>query len=65
MLWIEDTYDSTNAHEAEQESRLRRRPVCSQCGDPIQEDEAYNIDGQLWCGYCIRDAKISVEDIYE
>lgn len=52
-MYIPDNLDAYNAHEKEQERWLASRPVCSWCGEPIQEEYAYKIGDELVCEYCI------------
>ena len=33
---------------------LAKRPVCSRCGEPIQDEQLIEIDGELICLDCIR-----------
>jgi formylmethanofuran dehydrogenase subunit E len=33
--------------------REERRPICGDCGEPIQGDQAYRIDGDLICPDCL------------
>lgn len=50
-----DNYDLFCRHEAEQEAALRKLPVCSECGDPIQADELFEINDELICPQCMVD----------
>lgn len=50
-----DNLDLWNIHEAEQERKLARLPVCSYCDEPIQDDFCYEIDGELICEDCLND----------
>lgn len=40
-------------HEAEQESWLARRPVCADCGEHIQDDHYFDINGEAICPDCM------------
>ena len=37
------------------------RPCCAYCGEPILDDYAYRIDGDLVCKECLEDLKEYVE----
>lgn len=50
-----DNLERWERHDAEQEKRLQKRPVCSECGEHIQEDYLYEIDGDLVCQACLKD----------
>ena len=41
-------------HEAEQQARLDKLPICAECGEPIQDDECYEIEGGYICEECLR-----------
>lgn len=58
-----DNYTMWGAHEREQERRLARLPVCTNCGEPIQGERAWRINGNLWCEECAEDEfKVWTED---
>ena len=40
-------------YEAKRERWLSRRPVCSECGNPIQSNELFDFDGKLICPECL------------
>ena len=40
-------------HEAEREAWLAKRPVCADCEQHIQEEEAYYINGEWICEDCM------------
>lgn len=52
---VPDNFDMWEAHEAEQERRLAERPVCADCGEPIQDDHFYLINGEAICPRCLED----------
>ena len=37
-------------------------PVCEVCGEPITDEYAYRINGELWCKYCINDAREWIDE---
>ena len=50
-------------HEAEEERCLQRRPKCDICGEPIQDDYLYDINGTLICEKCLeRDFRKDTEN---
>ena len=53
MFECPDNYDIYMAHEREMEQRLARRPVCSYCEQPIQDDFFYEIDCEKVCPECL------------
>lgn len=52
---IPDYNDLHALHEAEQERRLKRFPLCTECGEHIVYDFLFNIDGNLFCEECAHD----------
>lgn len=42
-------------HDAEQEAWLAERPVCADCDEPIQDDHAYEYNGEYICPQCNED----------
>lgn len=48
-----DNYDLYSRHEAEQCSRLSRLPICSECGEPIQDEICYKFGFDLICPDCL------------
>lgn len=59
---VKDSYDMWVEHESERARMLARRPKCAECGEPIQEDVAYRINGKLICEKCIKDYEVFVDD---
>ena len=47
-----DNYELWEAHEREQEAALNDCPVCSYCGQHIQEERLFDIDGELYHMEC-------------
>lgn len=63
-------YERWERYDAEQEKWLKERTVCSECGEHIQEDYLYEIDGDLVCQDCLKDYmdkhyRVSTEEIME
>lgn len=54
-LSIPDNLDAFNRHEARQEAQLARMPKCEKCGDYIQDDDLFDIDGVLYHEDCAVD----------
>ena len=55
MTYIPDAYDQWVRHDQEMEDALKRLPVCADCGEPIQTEYLYEIDGDLICEDCMRE----------
>lgn len=48
-------------HDSEQERWLNSRPVCCRCGDHIQDEEAYEIDGDIYCIECVEGMRVLID----
>lgn len=51
-MWTDDPIADFNQHEKEQRRRLVRFPVCACCGEPIQDERIFDIDGELYHEEC-------------
>jgi formylmethanofuran dehydrogenase subunit E len=47
-----DAYDLWEHREIEYERKLARLPVCSLCGERIQEEELIDYEGKLFHEHC-------------
>ena len=50
---VPDAYDQWKRHDAEQNRWLEERPVCADCGEHIQDERAYYINGEWICQNCM------------
>lgn len=48
-----DNYDRWEAHDAEQERKLQKLPICSECENPIQDEHCYEVNGKYTCPGCM------------
>ena len=55
MSFTDDPIRDFEKHDAEQERWLQSRPVCSECGEHIQDEDLFDIDGDLVCEECLSD----------
>lgn len=53
MRYTDDPIADYAAWDAEQHRRLAHRPTCAECGEHIQDDEAYYINGEWICQNCM------------
>lgn len=64
MTYIPDNYDLWEKHDAEQQAQLDKLPRCSECDEPIQDTQCYEINGEYICDDCMgRNHRKWVEDI--
>jgi formylmethanofuran dehydrogenase subunit E len=52
-MWTDDPIADFARHDAEQQEELEKLPVCSECGEPIQSEYCYEIDGEYICEECL------------
>lgn len=63
MPYTDDPIADFEAWDAEQQRKLDSFPKCVECGKRIQDDELFDIDGDLYCLNCADDLfKHSVEN---
>lgn len=60
MFVTDNPYFDSCRHEAEQERAERDLPTCAMCGEPITDEFAYRIDGDLYCEECISSCRKAV-----
>lgn len=48
-----DNYDLWERHDAEQNRQLEALPICADCGNHIQDEQAYYINGEWICHDCM------------
>lgn len=54
MPYTDNPIADYDRYDMEQMKWLQRLPVCAECGEPIQDEECYDIDGELVCAECLR-----------
>lgn len=54
-----------DAYEWEREKQLAKRPKCDICGEPIQDDYLYEIQGELICEECLEKHYRKAAEDYE
>lgn len=60
MSRTDDPLKDFERHEAEQEAWLARLPICCECGDPIQQDDAVYINYAYYCDECLNDMRVDI-----
>lgn len=61
MFYTDDPIADFYAYDAHQTKQLEQLPACADCGEHIQTEEAYYIDGVLICEDCIDSYRVKVE----
>lgn len=49
----DDPIADFNEWDAEQTAWLEQLPVCEECGEPIQQEDAVCINGNWYCDECL------------
>ena len=52
---ISDAYDQWRSHNAKQEAWLERQPTCCHCNKKIQDEDLFDINGDLYHEDCARE----------
>jgi formylmethanofuran dehydrogenase subunit E len=52
---LPDNYDLFVEHDAMQEKRLAELPECCECGERIQDEYCFEINGEYICEQCLND----------
>ena len=55
MDYIPDYNDLFAEHDAEEARALAKLPKCDICGEPIQDEHFYDIDGTYFCEECLNE----------
>ncbi len=64
MYYTNDPVADFLRHDAEQEAELQKLPKCKECGEPIQTDYAYGINGKYICEHCLEAYyRVPIEDL--
>ena len=54
-----------NRYEREQALWEANAPICTECGETIMDDEAYLLNGEIYCEDCVNSARIDVAEYIE
>lgn len=50
-----DPLDDFHRHDREQEEALKRLPICDKCRRRIQDEDCYDIDGEILHEECMKE----------
>lgn len=53
MFYTDDPIADFNRWDAKREKELEELPRCIDCGEPIQDEYLFDIDGDLFCAKCM------------
>lgn len=52
------------AYDFQQQKKLKQLPICSECREPIQDEQCYELNGEYICDDCMcRNHRKWVDDI--
>ena len=51
---LKDNYDLFVEYDLEQEEESKKLPKCCECGERIDDDYLFDIEGDLYCEECIK-----------
>ena len=46
---------------ADQDEYLKKLPKCTECDEPIQQDDAVCLHGKWYCDHCLKEMRESIE----
>ena len=52
MFFTDDPVADFHRHDREQEAWLKKLPICDLCGEHIQSEQLFDIEGDLYCEDC-------------
>ena len=55
MYRTDDPVRDFLSHQREKDERLERYPICECCGERIQDERHYIIDGRHYCCECVEE----------
>lgn len=55
MYITDDPIADFERWDAEQQERIEKLPVCSICGEHIQDEYCYEINDEIFCADCLDD----------
>ena len=56
----DDTVKDFRAYDRQREEELRKLHVCSCCREPIQQPDAFCVNGEYWCDACMEDMRVDL-----
>lgn len=66
MFYSDDPMRDADRYEVARQEEEDKLPVCDICGEPIQDDYLYDLEGTLVCEECLKENyRKSVEDYIE
>lgn len=57
-----DPDDCFARYDADQHEELSYRPICCECGEPIQDEQFFIFNGEFYCEHCLGNHKHYTDD---
>lgn len=57
FIITDDPLKDFESWDREQAKQLAKLPLCNICGEPIQQEKAFKLDGEFICDDCIDNLK--------
>jgi hypothetical protein len=54
-MFTDDPLKDFDRHDAEEQEWLDKLPKCAYCGEPIQDEECYVFDGDIFHIQCVNE----------
>ena len=64
MFYTDDPARDFDRYDMEMERRRARLPVCDNCRKRIQDDEYFDIEGEILCRACMEDRYMKYTEDY-
>lgn len=55
MYFTDDPIRDAERYMEMMDMKLESYPICAECGEHIQDEECYEIDGKLICEQCLKE----------
>ena len=65
MCYIPDYFDQWSEYNRQKEEELKKLPECCECGEAIQTEECFEINGELICPECLEENHKKRTEDYE
>ena len=61
MYYTDNPIADAERYSADQEEQLRKLPICCNCKEHIQQEDAVRIAGKWYCDGCLDDMREEIE----
>jgi formylmethanofuran dehydrogenase subunit E len=61
MFRTDDPVADFHSYDAKLQEQLEKLPVCHECGEPIQQEDAVLLDGNYYCDDCLKNMRMTID----